>query len=246
MTGTLPINIVAFDSHLNYTTSPQTKPLGKTNMNRTLSIDAGCVVISTARVDFNVRLVSSIFPQFLPVPSEDLNVNAGGMKVRHSGWPNGFTLMELLIVIAVILILMLMAVPSIGTMKKHANETSAIQSVQAIVAAEIMYSTTYPAKGYACSLAALGGDPSSGAPTPEAAELLQSDLASGYKAGYIFTITSCIKSTVSGSDYVKGYAVTAVPQAVGKTGDRGFCTDQNGGSPRYDPTGGTNCTALLQ
>ena len=159
---------------------------------------------------------------------------------------DGFTLMELLIVIAVILILMLMAVPSIGTMKKHANETSAIQSVQAIVAAEIMYSTTYPAKGYACSLAALGGDPSSGAPTPEAAELLQADLASGYKAGYIFTITSCIKSTVSGSDYVKGYAVTAVPQAVGKTGDRGFCTDQNGGSPKYDSAGGTNCTALLQ
>ena len=46
--------------------------------------------------------------------------------------PNGFTLMELLIVIAIILILMLMAIPTIGSLKKKANETSAINSVQVI------------------------------------------------------------------------------------------------------------------
>jgi len=40
--------------------------------------------------------------------------------------------------------------------------------------------------------------------------------------------------------------VTAVPQAVNKTGDRGFCSDENGGAPKYDPAGGTNCTQLLQ
>jgi len=160
--------------------------------------------------------------------------------------PDGFTLMELLIVIAIILILMLMAIPTIGVMKKHANETSAINSLRAITQAEIQYDSSYPANGYACSLASLGGDPGSGAPTPAAAQLLQADLASGYKSGYIFNITNCSKVTVNNTDRITGYTVTAVPQAVGKTGDRGFCTDQFGGSPKYDPAGGTNCTQLLQ
>jgi type IV pilus assembly protein PilA len=160
--------------------------------------------------------------------------------------PNGFTLMELLIVIAIILILMLMAIPTIGVMKKHANDTSAINSLRAITQAEIQYESTYPAQGYACSLASLGGDPNSGPPTPQASQLIQSDLASGFKSGYIFNVTNCTKVTVNNQDRVTGYTLTAVPQAVGKTGDRGFCTDQFGGSPKYDPTGGTNCTQLLQ
>ena len=109
-----------------------------------------------------------------------------------------------------------------------------------------MYSSSYPANGFACSLTALGGDPASGAPTLAAAQLIQADLASGYKSGYIFNITNCSKTTVAGADHLNGYTVTAVPEAVGKTGDRGFCSDQNGGSPKYDPEGGTNCTLLLQ
>jgi type IV pilus assembly protein PilA len=160
--------------------------------------------------------------------------------------PNGFTLMELLIVIAIILILMLMAIPTIGVMKKHANETSAINSLQAITKAEIQYDSTYPANGYACSLSALGGDPNSGNPTPQGAQLIQSDLASGFKSGYIFAITNCSKVTINNTDRITGYTITAVPQAVGKTGNRGFCTDQFGGAPKYDPTGGVNCTQLLQ
>jgi len=159
---------------------------------------------------------------------------------------NGFTLMELLIVIAIILILMLMAIPTIGVMKRHANETSAINSVQAIIKAEIQYSDSFPANGYACSLASLGGDPGSGPPTPQAAQLIQADLASGYKSGYIFNLTNCTKVTVNNTDRITGFTVTAVPQAVNKTGDRGFCSDENGGAPKYDPAGGTNCTQLLQ
>src|ERR1700689_3632282 len=97
-------------------------------------------------------------------------------RARHSAVPNGFTLMELLIVIAIILILMLMAIPTIGVMKKNANETSAINSLRAITQAEIQYESTYPASGYSCTLGALGGDPNSGNPTPAAAQLIQSDL----------------------------------------------------------------------
>jgi type IV pilus assembly protein PilA len=165
---------------------------------------------------------------------------------KHSKVANGFTLMELLIVIAIILILMLMAIPTIGVMKRNANETSAINSVRAIIQAQIQYSDSFPANGYACSLQALGGEPGSGPPTPTSAELIQADLASGYKSGYVFAITNCTKVTVSNTDRITGFTVTAVPQAPGKTGNRGFCSDENGGSPKYDPTGGTNCTQLLQ
>ena len=159
---------------------------------------------------------------------------------------NGFTLMELLIVIAIILILMLMAIPTIGVMRRHANEVSASNSVQAIIKAEIQYNDSFPANGYACSLQALGGDTGGAPPTPQSAQLIQADLASGYKSGYIFAVTNCTKVTVSNTDRITGFTVTAVPQAPGKTGDRGFCSDENGGSPKYDATGGTNCTQLLQ
>ena len=173
------------------------------------------------------------------------SLSLGHRGARNSATPNGFTLMELLIVIAIILILMLMAIPTIGSLKKKANETSAINSVQAINSAEMQYESSYPANGYTCNLAALGGDPHSGAPSPTGAQLIQGDLASGYKAGYIFTIGNCTKVTANGTDRITGYTVTALPQTVGKTGDRGFCSDQFG-TIKYDPAGGTNCTQSLQ
>ncbi len=165
--------------------------------------------------------------------------------VEHNRRSNGFTLMELLIVIAIILILMLMAIPTIGSLTKKGNETSAINSVQTIVKGEIQYQSSYPANGYACSLAALGGDPNSGPPSPSASQILRPDLVSGYKSGYIFTLTCKDKVTINGTDRSNGYTVTAVPQTVGKSGDRGFCSDQFG-DIKYDPAGGTNCSQNLQ
>src|ERR1039458_1170305 len=114
--------------------------------------------------------------------------------------PNGFTLMELLIVIAIILILMLMAIPTIGSLKKKANETSAINSVQVISKAELQYESTYPMNGYSCTLPALGGDPNSGAPSAAGAQILQGDLTGGYKSGYIFALNNCTKVTVNSVD----------------------------------------------
>lgn len=162
---------------------------------------------------------------------------------NHAGapQPNGFTLMELLIVIAIILILMLMAIPTIGSLKKKANETSAINSVQVISKAQLQYESTYPANGYACSLAALGGDPTTGAPTAASAQILPNDLVTGFKSGYIFTVTCKDKVTVNSVDRYNSYAITAVPQTVGKTGDRGFCSDSFG-IIKFDPAGATNCT----
>ena len=167
--------------------------------------------------------------------------------MRRSVKPNGFTLMELLIVIAVILILMLMAMKTIGSMRIRANEVSAINSLKVITQAEIEYDSTYPANGYACDMKTLGGVPGTGLPTPTSSQLLDNDLAaSGFKAGYNFKISNCEKVTINGTDRITGYLLTAVPASPGKTGNRGFCTDQFGGSPKYDPTGGTNCTQSLQ
>ena len=144
-----------------------------------------------------------------------------------------------------VLILMLIAVPTSRSMGKRASETSAIHSIRTIQQAESMYESTYPVNGFACSLTALGGDPSAGAPSPATAQLLQGDLASGEKSGYIFTISCKDKVTTNGADRYTGYMVTAVPQTVGKTGDRGFCGDQFG-YIKFDPAGGTDCTQPLQ
>ena len=158
--------------------------------------------------------------------------------------PNGFTLMELLIVMAIIAILMLIAIPTVGSLKKKANDISAIQSIHTIMNAESMYESNYPTNGYSCSVAALGGDPKSGPPSITAAQLIQPDLASGAKSGYIFTITNCTKVNLGGTDRITGYTITAIPQTVGQTGDRAYCADQSG-LIKFDPAGGTNCSQTL-
>lgn len=157
----------------------------------------------------------------------------------------GFTLMELLIVISIMLILMLIAIPNMLNLKSQANETSAIQSLHAIYESELQYQANYPANGFACSLPALGGEASAGPPSPQAAQLLQADLSSGYKSGYTFSIVNCTKATVNNQDMYTSYEAVAVPQAIGKTGHRGFCIDMTG-EIKSDPAGGTNCTTRLQ
>jgi len=157
---------------------------------------------------------------------------------------NGFTLMELLIVMAIIAILMLIAIPTVGSLKKKANDLSAIQSIHTIINSENMYESNYPTNGFACSLQALGGDPKTGAPSATAAQLIQPDLASGLKSGYIFTIANCSKINAGCSDRITGYTITAKPQTVGSTGDRSFCSDQSG-IIKFDPAGGDNCSQVL-
>ena len=157
----------------------------------------------------------------------------------------GFTLIELLIVMSVMLILMTLAVPQMLKLTKQSHELSAIQSVRTIGQAQLQYNSMYPANGFACTLGALGGDPKSGAPSAQAAQLVSPDLATGNKAGYTFAITNCNKVTVNNQDMITSYEITAVPNSLGKSGDRGFCSDENN-TIRYDPAGGTNCTQPIQ
>ncbi len=167
------------------------------------------------------------------------------LKRRNEHRQQGYTLMELLIVMSVILILMAIAIPNYMNMRSQANETSALQSLRAINSAEIQYETDYPANGFSCNLSQLGGDPKTGAPSPQGAQLLSNDLATGFKSGYTFVIGNCTKVTVNNQDVYTSFEVTAVPQSVGKTGHRGFCMDQTG-EMKSDPAGGTNCTQPIQ
>lgn len=157
----------------------------------------------------------------------------------------GFTLIELLIVMSIILILMTLAVPQVLKLHKQGTETSAIQSVRTIGQAEIQYNSAYPQNGFACGLPALGGDPKSGPPSAQAAQVLDTTLAAGQKQGYTFSITNCTKVAVNNQDMYTGYEITAVPTSIGKSGDRGFCMDENN-IIKADPAGGTNCTVVLQ
>ena len=157
----------------------------------------------------------------------------------------GFTLIELLIVMSVMLILMTLAVPQLLKLRKQANETSAIQSVRTIAQAELQYNSAYPANGFACTLANLGGDPKVGAPTAQASQLIEPALSTGQKSGYTFAITNCTKVTVNNQDMFTSFEITAVPQSVGKTGDNGFCSDENN-TIRKDPQGGTSCSQPIQ
>ena len=126
-----------------------------------------------------------------------------------------------------------------------AHQKSAFASLRVLNAAEEEYNSTYPKYGFACSLAALGGGPASGAPTPEAAQIIGDDLTTGHKAGYTFVISDCTKTTVDNHDQFLTYKITAVPDRVGHTGNLGYCTDEKM-EIKFDPKGGTNCTELLQ
>ncbi len=167
------------------------------------------------------------------------------IQQHHRHHEEGFTLIELLIVMSVMLILMTLAIPQLLKLTKQAHETSAIQSVRTIGQAELQYNSQYPGNGFACTLSNLGGQPNSGAPSAQAAQLVDPALAAGQKAGYTFAVTNCSKVTVNNQDMYTSYTITAVPQSIGKTGDNGYCADENN-TIRKDPAGGTNCTQPIQ
>jgi len=133
----------------------------------------------------------------------------------------GFTLIELLIVLAIILIIAAIAIPSLVHMKINANETSAAASIKAIQTAQAAYQTTYSAGGYASSLAALGGaDPCT--PSAATACLLDESLTNGEKAGYTFTVVAANPVAGVNTTYVAG----AAPAAYNHTGIRRFCSTE--------------------
>src|SRR6516162_7294064 len=131
----------------------------------------------------------------------------------------GFTLIELLIVVTIILIIAAFTIPKITKSQIPAHEASAIASIKAINAAQMIYSSSHPDLGFTVDLITLGGTSQSGGE-----QTIDTNLASGRKSGYTFTYTPGEK--VNGA--IRSYTITGVPDQVGTTGQRRFFSDESG------------------
>jgi type IV pilus assembly protein PilA len=148
----------------------------------------------------------------------------------------GFSLIELLIVVAIILIIAAIAIPNLLRSKLAANEATAISSIRTMNTAEITYASTYPTTGYAANLTSLGPPASGTQVSSTAAGLLDNVLGctagtTCNKSGYTFTLTG---------NY-SGYSVTGSPITQGVTGQRSFYSDATG-VLRYNVTAAASST----
>jgi prepilin-type N-terminal cleavage/methylation domain-containing protein len=142
----------------------------------------------------------------------------------------GFSLIELLIVVAIILIIAAIAIPSLQRSRMAANEASAVAALRVLNNSEVTYAMTYNS-GYTDGFNKLGPPAPGQLPTFDAADLVDDQLAglgpggtntTFIKGGYIFTYTP--GSTTFGS--ISFYSIAADPQLRGGTGQRSFFTNE--------------------
>jgi prepilin-type N-terminal cleavage/methylation domain-containing protein len=124
----------------------------------------------------------------------------------------GFSLIELLIVVAIILIIAAIAIPNLLKARMQANEATAVSSIHAVNTSEIAYSSANPMVGFSSTLSALG---------PTQGGYLDANLATGTKDGYNFTYVQ----VDSGPSL--NYTLNVDPVTRYVTGTRSFYSDQN-------------------
>ena len=157
----------------------------------------------------------------------------------------GFSLIELLIVVAIILIIAAIAIPNLLRSRMAANQASAVGSLRTLVTANISYDSTYGVR-FSPSLGALGGPAGAAAANCGQALLIDSVLSNAgagntsQKSGYTFTYVPGAPYTgplpagcVAG---VNNFTVTAVPVVLNQTGQNSYCVDESG-VVRFNPTG---------
>jgi prepilin-type N-terminal cleavage/methylation domain-containing protein len=146
----------------------------------------------------------------------------------------GFSLIELLIVVAIILIIAAIAIPNLLKSKMAANESSAVGSIRTINTGEVTYAAGCPNIGYSATLIELN----TGALCAAGTNIIDNVLATGNKSGYTFNY----QPLADASGLFTTYTLTALPQTVGTTGQRGFFSDQTA-VIRYSLNGSTAPTA---
>jgi type IV pilus assembly protein PilA len=142
----------------------------------------------------------------------------------------GFSLIELLIVVAIILIIAAIAIPNLLRARIAANESSAVSSVRTMNTAQITYQSTYPTVGYASTLAQLGptgngvcaAGPKSVAGCLIDYSVSNATAAASAKSGYYFKV-----GTGTSSD-TNSYVADAAPAVWNQTGVRNFCSIEDG------------------
>ena len=159
----------------------------------------------------------------------------------------GFSLIELLIVVAIILIIAAIAIPNLLRSRIAANEASAVGSLRTINTAEVTYASTYPAQGFATGLAILGG---SGTSSSSSGALLLDNVlgcasatasaATCTKSGYLFSITG------AGTQPIPTYSSNGNPVTVDQTGKRYFYSDASGVIRYNTSTPATSTDSSLQ
>jgi prepilin-type N-terminal cleavage/methylation domain-containing protein len=157
----------------------------------------------------------------------------------------GFSLIELLIVVAIILIIAAIAIPNLLRARIAANESSAAASVRTIDTAELSYATSYPSVGYPAALGTLG--PADAGCTAGSAVanacIIDFTLAQGTKSGYTFTAVGAVP--VGGAN--TQYTANAVPATLNTTGVKAFCSIEDNVVRFITPSAGAvthaNCPA---
>jgi type IV pilus assembly protein PilA len=151
---------------------------------------------------------------------------------------NGFSLIELLMVVAIILIIATIAIPNLMKSRRVANESSAVGSIRTLSTAAVTYSASCPNVGFSGSIAQLN----TGAVCAGATGIIDNVWATGTKSAYTFTYTP-----VTANGLNTTYTSVAVPLTVGTTGQRAFFSNQTG-VIRYSLSGAapTKASSALQ
>jgi type IV pilus assembly protein PilA len=162
-------------------------------------------------------------------------------STRQTTSEQGFSLIELLLVVAVILIIAGIAIPNYLRSKMRANEAAAVANMRTITTAEVSYTTTYGI-GFSLDLISLADNPS-GIVDQSHASLIDEVLAHGQKNGYSYTYTVVNQDSLG---HVTDYAVTADPLVPNTTGTRHFYADQSGTIRSNDSTTASSSDSPLQ
>lgn len=130
----------------------------------------------------------------------------------------GFSVVELMIVLAIIMIITAIAVPRLLSARISANEAAAVSGTRTLVIAEMQYQASYPSIGYAPKIANLAGTSCASPNSMNACLIDQSMANASPKEGYVYGVAG----------NASGFSVGGYPVSVGYTGNQSFCALEDG------------------